>query len=227
MTPVTVPIPGRIEDSGIQKPDNEITDITNGALHGNYGERFVQCSLRGCHLNENGSQSLPYRGEDHRRSHSDNEDMCAPWGRSYSEHDGLLHMFLFRYKSVPVSLCTLKKAYHRNCSHNCPDRYKAQCRDSASDLWLEWRIHIFGRSPSSRFQKPGMRRSGTDNLFQDGRNRQPLILGVVLLVCYLITELVSLVGLMVVTTGFDLLWYLHPIPVVIGCIEAIRRKRRR
>ena len=64
MTPVTVPIPGRIEDRGIQKPDNEITDITNGALRGNYGERFVQCSLRGCHLNENGPQSLPYRGED-------------------------------------------------------------------------------------------------------------------------------------------------------------------
>ena len=95
MAPDTAPIPGRIEDRGIQKPDNEITDITNGALRGNYGERFVQCSLRGCHLNENGSQSLLYRGEDHRQSHSDNVDMCAPWGKSYPEHDGLLHMFLF------------------------------------------------------------------------------------------------------------------------------------
>lgn len=27
---------GRIKDKGIQKPDNEITDITNGALRGNY-----------------------------------------------------------------------------------------------------------------------------------------------------------------------------------------------
>ena len=60
-----------------------------------------------------------------------------------------------------------------------------------------------------------------------GKGKAGLVLGVVLLVCYLITAFVSLVGLMVVTTGFDLLWYLHPIPVVIGCIVAIRRKRRR
>ena len=57
-----------------------------------------------------------------------------------------------------------------------------------------------------------------------GKGKAGLVLGVVLLVCYLITAFVSLVGLMVVTTGFDLLWYLHPIPVVIGCIVAIRRK---
>ena len=63
MAPGTAPIPSRIENKGIQKPDNEITDITNGALRGDYGERFVQYSLRGCHLNENGSQSLPYRGD--------------------------------------------------------------------------------------------------------------------------------------------------------------------
>ena len=59
-----------------------------------------------------------------------------------------------------------------------------------------------------------------------GKGKAGLVLGVVLLVCYLITAFVSLVGLMVVTTGFDLLWYLHPIPVVIGCIVAIRRKTR-
>ncbi|WP_143096058.1 hypothetical protein [Eubacterium pyruvativorans] len=60
-----------------------------------------------------------------------------------------------------------------------------------------------------------------------GKGKAGLVLGVVLLVCYLITAFVSLVGLMVVTTGLDLLWYLHPILVVIGCIVAIRRKRRR
>ena len=59
-----------------------------------------------------------------------------------------------------------------------------------------------------------------------GKGKAGLVLGVVLLACYLITAFVSLVGLMVVTTGFDLLWYLHPIPVVIGCIAAIRRKTR-
>ena len=43
-----------------------------------------------------------------------------------------------------------------------------------------------------------------------GKGRAGLVLGIVLLVCYLITAFVSLVGLMVVTTGLDLLWYLHP-----------------
>ena len=58
-----------------------------------------------------------------------------------------------------------------------------------------------------------------------GKGKAGLVLGVVLLVCYLITAFVSLVGLMVVTTGFDLLWYLHSILIVIGCIAAIRRKK--
>ena len=129
MIPVTAPIPSRIWDRGIQKPDNEITAITNGAPRGSNGERFVQCSLRGYHLNENGPRSLSYHEEDHRQSRSGNEDMCVPWGRSYPGHDGLLHMFLFRYKSVPVSLCTLKKACRKNCSHHCPDRYRVQCRN--------------------------------------------------------------------------------------------------
>lgn len=59
-----------------------------------------------------------------------------------------------------------------------------------------------------------------------GEEKTGLILGVVLLACYLITAFVSLVGLIVVTSGFDLLWYLHPIFIVIGCIVAIRRKTR-
>ncbi len=58
-----------------------------------------------------------------------------------------------------------------------------------------------------------------------GKGRAGLAWRGVLLACYLITAFVSLVGLMVVTSGFDLLWYLHPIPVVIGCIAAIRRKK--
>ena len=59
-----------------------------------------------------------------------------------------------------------------------------------------------------------------------GKGRTGLILGIVLLACYLITAFVSLVGLMVITSGVDLLWYLHPILIVIGCIVAIRRKTR-
>lgn len=59
-----------------------------------------------------------------------------------------------------------------------------------------------------------------------GKERTGLILGIVMLVCYIVTAFVSLVGLMVVTSGYDLLWYLHPVPVVIGCIVAIRSKTR-
>lgn len=57
-----------------------------------------------------------------------------------------------------------------------------------------------------------------------GEGRAGLILGFVLLACYLITAFISLVGLIVVTSGFDLLWYLHPIIIVFACIVAIRRK---
>lgn len=59
-----------------------------------------------------------------------------------------------------------------------------------------------------------------------GEGRTGIILGIVLLLCYLITAFVSLFGLMVVTSEFDLLWYLHPILIVIACIAAISRKIR-
>ena len=59
-----------------------------------------------------------------------------------------------------------------------------------------------------------------------GEGRTGLILGAVLLACYLITAFVSLFGLIVVTSGFDLLWYLHPVLIIIACIVAIRRKIR-
>lgn len=49
-----------------------------------------------------------------------------------------------------------------------------------------------------------------------GKGRTSLVLGIVLLACYLITAFVSLVGLMVITSGLDLLWYLHPILIVIA-----------
>ena len=59
-----------------------------------------------------------------------------------------------------------------------------------------------------------------------GKSRTGLVLGIVLLACYLITAFVSLVGLMVITSGLDLLWYLHPILVVISCIAAIYRRKK-
>lgn len=59
-----------------------------------------------------------------------------------------------------------------------------------------------------------------------GKGKTGLVLGIVLLACYLITAFISLFGLIVLTSGVDLLWYLHPIIVLIGCIVVIRRKTR-
>ena len=59
-----------------------------------------------------------------------------------------------------------------------------------------------------------------------GKGRTGLVLGIVVLACYLITACVSLVGLMVLTSGLDLLWYLHPILVVIAYIAAIYRRKK-
>lgn len=59
-----------------------------------------------------------------------------------------------------------------------------------------------------------------------GKGRSGLILGIAMLVCYIVTAFVSLVGLMVVTSGYDLLWYLHPVLIIIGCIAAVYRKKK-
>lgn len=58
------------------------------------------------------------------------------------------------------------------------------------------------------------------------RGRTGLIWGAVMLICYLLTATVSLVGLMGYPSGFDLLWYLHPLIIVIACIIAIQRRKR-
>ena len=60
-----------------------------------------------------------------------------------------------------------------------------------------------------------------------GKEKTGLFLGIIMMVCYLITAFVSLVGLMTVTTAYDLLWYLHPIPIVIGCVALLVRSMRK
>ena len=61
---------------------------------------------------------------------------------------------------------------------------------------------------------------GRENVQEAG-----LVFGIVMLVCYLFTAFESLFGLIVVTSGYDLLWYLHPIVVIVACILAIRRRK--
>lgn len=59
-----------------------------------------------------------------------------------------------------------------------------------------------------------------------GKGRTGMVLGIVMLVCYLIIAAVSLVGFMVITGGRDLLWYLHPVLIILAVIIAIRNKKR-
>lgn len=62
-----------------------------------------------------------------------------------------------------------------------------------------------------------------------GKAKIGLIWGLIMIACYLITAFISLVGLMTVATAYDLLWYLHPILIVIGCAALFYRsvKKRR
>ena len=62
-----------------------------------------------------------------------------------------------------------------------------------------------------------------------GKAKIGLIWGLIMIACYLITAFISLVGLMTVATAYDLLWYLHPVPIVTGCAVVIYRsvKKRR
>ena len=60
-----------------------------------------------------------------------------------------------------------------------------------------------------------------------GKAKIGLIWGLIMIACYLITAFISLVGLMTVTTAYDLLWYLHPILIVIGCAALLVRSMRK
>ena len=60
-----------------------------------------------------------------------------------------------------------------------------------------------------------------------GKAKIGLIWGLIMIACYLITAFISLVGLMTVATAYDLLWYLHPILIVIGCAALLVRSMRK
>ena len=59
-----------------------------------------------------------------------------------------------------------------------------------------------------------------------GKAKTGFILGLIMIACYLITAFVSLVGLMTVTTAYYLLWYLHPVLIVVGCAALLYRSVR-
>ena len=53
-----------------------------------------------------------------------------------------------------------------------------------------------------------------------------IIPGILMLVFYLITTFVILFGLMALTTDWELLWYIHPILIIIGCLFALWSRRK-
>ena len=59
-----------------------------------------------------------------------------------------------------------------------------------------------------------------------GRGRTGLLLGILMLVLYLITAFFSLFGLIALTSGWELLWYLHPVLLILGIAVLIWRRMR-
>ena len=59
-----------------------------------------------------------------------------------------------------------------------------------------------------------------------GRGKAGLALGIIMLACYLLTAFIGLFGLIVLTSEWEVLWYLHPVLMIAGMIAAIRNRRR-
>ena len=59
-----------------------------------------------------------------------------------------------------------------------------------------------------------------------GKGRAGLVFGIIMLVLYLITAFITLFGLMALTDEWELLWYIHPVLVIPGCIFALWSRRR-
>jgi hypothetical protein len=59
-----------------------------------------------------------------------------------------------------------------------------------------------------------------------GKGRAGLGLRILMLVLYLITAWVSLFGLIALTENWELLWYAHPVLLVLGCIAWVWNRKR-
>lgn len=60
-----------------------------------------------------------------------------------------------------------------------------------------------------------------------GKGKSGIVLGIVMLVCYLITTFITLFGLIVLTSEWELLWYIHPVLIIPGCIIALWYRKRK
>ena len=60
-----------------------------------------------------------------------------------------------------------------------------------------------------------------------GKGKTGLILGIIMLLCYLITAFVGLFGLIALTYNWELLWYMHPLLIIIGVICALLNRKKK
>jgi hypothetical protein len=54
-----------------------------------------------------------------------------------------------------------------------------------------------------------------------GKGKNGLVLGIIMLICYLIAAFITMFGLIVLTYEWELLWYIHPILVIPGSLIAL------
>ena len=59
-----------------------------------------------------------------------------------------------------------------------------------------------------------------------GRGKPGLMLGIMMLIYYMITTFFTLFGLIVLTTEWELLWYIHPLIIIPGCILALWHRKK-
>lgn len=60
-----------------------------------------------------------------------------------------------------------------------------------------------------------------------GRGKSGSILGVIMLLFYLISTFLTLFGIMALTSGWELLWYIHPLLIIPGCFIALLNKKEK
>ena len=62
-----------------------------------------------------------------------------------------------------------------------------------------------------------------------GKGKNGLVLGIIMLICYLISAFITMFGLIVLTYDWELLWYIHPILVIPGSVIAflVRKWKKR
>ncbi len=59
-----------------------------------------------------------------------------------------------------------------------------------------------------------------------GKGKAGLLLGIILLICCMTTACVTLFGLMGLTTAWELLWFLHPVLILPGCVFALWNRKK-